>query len=417
MGIKKLLFLFYLLYTVYNVLVCGTTNLTLFYTLPAIVLIWLFYTFFIVGFNSTKYTKLNRDTAKNEDILFGIVIYNCNTQKLILFALLSLFISVLCAQYYTGLFPTQVFQNLISGKSNYINYQLYFSQANIGSISLNKIPYILLMGFKNIIFVYSFIFIICKAKKVEIRQIIYLLLLAIAHLYFGIARGTNFEFYQLFLLLIYCYVLRQQNQQKKINILWIIFFGLILLAIFFVVLSARGATPNYYITDYILYEPNEFFSKLFPNLSIYYMFLYTYLGFGIYYLATLINKIWLTSIKGFIGAIIPPLNVMFGIHPIEETNDLVNIGVKWIPDAASIMNVIGIFGLLFCCYLIGKFLKKSSYLQMKNNGYSLLFGYFIFVFLVSIPNGHFITFSSEQILIAYTVLRYIFYQKHIKIKI
>ena len=166
-----------------------------------------------------------------------------------------------------------------------------------------------------------------------------------------------------------------------------------------------------------MYEPNEFFSKLFPNLSIYYMFLYTYLGFGIYYLATLINKIWLTSIKGFIGAIIPPLNVMFGIHPIEETNDLVNIGVKWIPDAASIMNVIGIFGLLFCCYLIGKFLKKSSYLQMKNNGYSLLFGYFIFVFLVSIPNGHFITFSSEQILIAYTVLRYIFYQKHIKIKI
>lgn len=411
MGTKKIILLFYLLYTGYAILVCGTTNLTLLYTLPALILIWLFYIFFTAGFNSTKRTKPMRNDIKHEDELFGIVVYDCGIPKLLFFGILSMAISIICARYYTGQLPSQVIQNLILGRSNYINYQIYFGQANIGEMSLSKIPYILLLGLKNIIFIYSYIFIICKAKKIKGKHIFYLVLLAIAHLYFGIARGTNFEAYQLFLILTYCYVLRRQGQHKRINVLWIISLGLLLVVVFFVVLSARGATLDYHITDHVIYKPEEFFSTMFPELSLYYMFLYSYLGFGIYYLATLINEVWFASMGGVAGAVLPFVNGLSNISPIDKTNELVVIGVKWVPDAASIMNVVGIIGLLFICYFIGSFLKRTSYLQMQNNGYSLLFGYFVFVFLISIPNGHFVTFSSEQILIVYTIIKYIFYNR------
>lgn len=415
MGITKLISLFYLLYTGYTILVCGTTNLSLLYVFPALLLMWLFFFFFIIGFNSTKNVIIPLENSiKQKDRFFGVILCECGAFKLFLFGALSVIISVVCAHYYTNQWPLEVLTNIIVSKSNYINYQVYFGEADIKTMSLSKVPYILMLGLNKIIFVYSYILIFGKAYEIKIKHILFFIILAIAHLYFGVARGTNFESYQLFLILVYSYVLRMQNINKKINLFVIISLGAFLVIVFITVLGTRGANPDRYITDHIVYDHEALFSTIFPYFSLYYMFLYTYLGFGIYYLATMINEIWFTSISGFVGAFFPLFNDALGISPIKKTNELVVIGVKWVPDAASIISITGVIGLFLLCYLIGYILNKVSYSQMKNSSYFLLFGYFVFVFFVSIPNGHFLSFSSEQILIVYTLFRYILYCRRIK---
>lgn len=365
---------------------------------------WLVYFFFIIGFNSKrKFTGYNLRCKSNIMKVYKVL---DKRSSLLFWGIISIIISIICAYYYTGKLPLQVIQNILLNRSNYNEYQLYFNKKNIYSFSIQKIPFILLLGLKNIIFVYGYILTICRKEKINFKNYFFLLILAIAHLYFGIARGTNFETYQLFLLIIYCYVNRMYLKKEKPNIIIIIILGFILTLVFFIVLEARGAKPNYNIAARIIYDSQAFFSLIFPRISLYYLFLHSYLGFGLYYISTLLNEVYLDSFQGLIQLLIPGVNYFIDKTPIEITNEIVVIGVKWVPDAATIINNIGLIGLLIICYKLGGFFSKLKKRNKVENGYRLIFGYLIFVFLVSIPNGHFVTFSSEKILIAYTVYNY-----------
>lgn len=406
MGIKKIIFLFYLMYTCYTIFVCGSTNLSFLYMFSALIFLWLMYFSLSLGYFYTNTQSL----GIIDNNFCGIKLEKARFIQLFILGIGSIVISIIAAKFYTGQTPVTIFNNLIARRSNYIIYQNYFQKSNIKNLSWNKLYYILLLGIKNIIFVYSYILIICKSKKIKIVQIFYLLILAISHLYFGVARGTNFEAYQLFLILSYCYIMRQKIQNKKINLLIIILLGLILVGVFIKVLSARNSKPDYVIAEHILYDIDEIFPSIFPTLTLYGMFLHSYLGFGLYYIATLINKIWFNSLEELVRAFIP-MKIFFPKleNTIDKVNEIVVIGVKWVPDAVTIMDNIGILGLFFICFLLGSILKKLSPSENKYNKYLLLFGYCIFIFFISIPNGHFLGFSSEKILLSYIFFDFIYY--------
>lgn len=410
MDIKKLVFLFYMLYTVYSILMCGTTDLQIIYLFPALLLLWICYFTLSLSLGHGENIEFESDNKSTSISCFGIYISNLKAIYLFLIGIISLMISFLCAKFYTGLTPAQVFDNLRSNNSNYISYQIYFQNSNIGVFSIQKIPYIILMGLNNIFYVYSLIIISVQKTKIRFVQIIYLLMICVSHLYFGVARGTNYEAYQLFLILCFCYNARLKVQHKKFKIGIPLVLGFILVVIFFSVLSSRGMDASYNIAEHIHYDENEIFSQLFPTISKYYVSLYSYLGFGIYYIATMINGVWFNSYIDMARGVIPFFNYSFSETSVDITNRLVVIGVKWVPDAASIMNVVGVFGLIIVYYAIGKMLKQLYLNRSMDIELSVISSYIIFVFCVTIASGHFITFSSEQILIAYTIYKIVLNQ-------
>lgn len=407
MDTKRLVSLFYILYTVYSIVMCGTTDLQLIYLLPALLLIWLCFFLFssAVGKSEQRLTVAedNRTAAK----CLGLPIAKLKTFYLLIIGILSLLCSIVCAEYYTGLSPSQVIDNILSGESNYISYQIYFKNASISTLSFQKLPYIALMGMNNILYVYSMVFLLSQKNKIKFGQYVYLGLVSVAHLYFGVARGTNYEIYQMFLLLCFCYKERLQAQGRKFKIGVPIALGIAMVLIFFVVLNSRGIEAGYEITATIHYDANGIFSSLFPNFSKYYISLYSYLGFGIYYLATMINRVWFAGIGDIWRGIIPFSNYLYEKTSVNITNNLVVIGVKWVPDAATIMNVVGLGGLLALYYLLGKLLRRVYFDKEIGSNLTIVISYLVAVFCITMPSGHFISFSSEQILVAYTVYRVI----------
>lgn len=405
MDAKRLIFLFYMLYTFYSILMCGTTDLTIFYLIPALILIWFCYATLSYSIGKKEIKICNNESNNQLLKCFGLSISQLKTIPLLLIGFISLISSFICAKYYTGLSPLQVINNILSNQSNYISYQIYFQKSNIGVFSIIKIPYILLMGLNNILYVYSLIILSMQKNKIRFDQFIYLILVSCAHLYFGVARGTNYEAYQLFLIVCFCYTIRLNVKNQKFKIGVPLFLGLILVFVFFSVLDSRGIEANYTIAEHIHYDETEFFSSLFPNLSKYYVSLYSYLGFGIYYIATMINNVWFNTFSDSLRGIIPFINFGYNESSVEITNRLVVIGVKWVPDAASILNAVGLFGLICMYYCVGKIYKKIDDNNTIGNELTAISSYLVFVFCVTIPSGHFITFSSEQILIAYTVYK------------
>ena len=103
-----------------------------------------------------------------------------------------------------------------------------------------------------------------------------------------------------------------------------------------------------------------------------------------------------------------------GGNPIQITNQLVDLGVKWVPDGATFMSVVGILGILIICYLLGVLIKKATQKSVTKN-LNLVVGYLVFMFFCSLPVGHFLSGSSEKILIVYTAILYVLHVNRIKI--
>lgn len=424
MGIKEAILSFYLMYTGYLILVCGSTNLSIIYIIPALIVLWMIYFAFFIGISEKKrkiiYNKVDKSenikrTQEVNETAFLTKIFEKKSISMLAVGIICIIISIICAHYYTGLWPSEVIRNLLLANSNYYSYQSYFQEANIGAFSIAKIPFVLLLALNNIIFVYSFIYLLCNGKKIHIKYIIYLALIGIAHLYVGVARGTNFEIYKLFIILSYCYIMRKRSLKKNINYALIGIMGIILVIIYINVLAARNVEPDYNIATYIHYDKDALFSQIFPVFSQYYLFLFSYLGFGIYYIATMINDIWFNSWQGFLGAIFPLFNKLTSIDSIEITNQIVDIGVKWVPDGASIMYITGLPMLLVICFFLGKFVAYNQKGQ-KTTFFYFLWGYLVFVLFCSIPVGHFLSFSSEILMIVYSLILYLVKKYRIQIK-
>lgn len=406
MNMKKTIYLFYILYTLYMILVCGSTNLSILYVLPAIVMLWLFFISMIIGYNS--YNTKNK-LVRNDDVkIIGKKIVNLSCMQYLIISAICLIISVVSAKYYTGNSFTEVIKSLMANESNYYIYQNNLNEINLNVFSFKRVIYPILMGIKNIIFVYSFILLIVKLENVRLKHFLYLSILTISHLYFGLARGTNFEAYQLFVIFVYSYVSRKIMMKKKINLRLIIALGLVLTFVFISVLKMRGAEPGYTITTHIYYDENKLFSSIFKKLTLYYLIPFSYLGFGIYYLSTMINEVWLENTISLFWSIFP---FNYGESMIKKVNKLVDLGVQWVPDSAIIMSNIGAFGLILICYLLGLFIKKINSEYGEYSIFSLIFGYIISVFFISMPNGHFLSFSSEKILLIFTLLLYLYKSK------
>ena len=112
---------------------------------PGLLCMWLTFLIFNWGFNSYKKTTkaplVNIVKQEGKPYPFSkIMIWPA--RRYVIAAIATWICSIMSERYYTGKGVTAVIKGAFGGASAYNDYQRYFSENNLGTFSLSKIPYI-----------------------------------------------------------------------------------------------------------------------------------------------------------------------------------------------------------------------------------------------------------------------------------
>lgn len=404
MDINKILKLYYIIYTIYIILIAELTTISFMDIFFPIVLIWLLYIFFSLGFG--KNIKKNRDIIEK-----NIWIFKQKNITLLIIGTLSIISSYVSISYYTGQTPFLVIKNLSNNVSVYYVYQNFFRNNIQGFSTLKKLPYIFLLFFVKFLFFYYITAFFKRKKKNNKEQKLFLVIVVVSYLYVGLGRGTNFEFFEFLFLIIFVILSNQKHNKLKINRNIITMFtGILLLILLYNSrISARGSEFNYYISKDVSYYKNNLITYISPIISFILLSIYSYFGFGFFYIGKFILEISIKSVDIFFALLLPKGFLLFQDESIlDAMKKTIDIGVKWHPDMIIVIDKIGIVGLFLLCYLLGV-LSKRIYKIYPQNCIKELSLFNILLFMFSLPVGNFIFASSSSILITLILCLYSIY--------
>lgn len=417
MDFKKTVGLFYLVYFFYTIFSLIISNYELSTAFMGIFLMFISYFAFYLG-NISK--KERRYTQKKSNLHFPFEkIEQWSTCKYLLFAMLCWFFSIASAIFYTGKKPIQVLSSFLGGGNTYNLYQKYFQEANIASFSIDKVPYIIMLSLLTIILFFSFICLTQNQKISTPIQKIFLLSITFSYLYFGAARGTNFEAFTIFIIFGYCLLMKQQNKkQRYASIFLVLILGVVLIYIYMEVVSGRGVTFSNNLCAEITLNEKSTFTSLFPNITSVAAALFSYLGFGQYCMGICLNKISFNSIKGVIALLLPlGYPVLYSNSYTNMLESKIDLGVRWIPDSIQIINYTGIIVYLIILYFLGKFVKNLRYSGLSLTIQNVI-KIIVFLEIISLPMGNFImTSTPNKILVLFVSTLSIWSTLRVKIKV
>lgn len=414
MNLKSIIKIFYLVFTIYVLMLVNTTNLTIYSLLPSILLMWITYFVFIAGYSYKNSNKKQMENVKTEK---GLLL-NYNSITLMLIALSSIIFSILVVNYYTGQTPISVINNLKNNVSLYYEYQTHFREQQISAFSITKLPFIFMLFYIKILLFYSYVsFLIIKKKLTKVEKL-YLGIITLSFVYVGIARGTNFEFFELLILVIFTLLSRRNNAKLPVKELTKAFLlGCLMIFVFYNGISSRGVQFDYYISRDVYYDPSGIIPSISPFLSFITLIIYDYLGFGFFYISKYVSELWFASGAHFFAGLLPfGFHAFDGIKIQEQMIGIVDFGVRWHPDFAIITNSIGYFGFLILFFLLGVFAK---YIQLNHNGntITLLTTFLILLQMIAIPIGNFVFVASSSKIIVFLVVVYWIWKTFIALKI
>jgi hypothetical protein len=390
--------------------------------LPALFIMWINYIFFIIGFNGAD-NKRSKNVISNKIVIHekNCWILRKKPRILILLGLMSIVCSMISMEFYTGQNPIEVFSNLFDDISNYYIYQYNFKNILQSDRFQYRYIYSIMILFSYFTLFYGFISFFLSKSKMDISKYIFLFFSIISFLYMGIARGTNFEFFELLILSIFILIIKDNGNRsmdiKLKKILYIILSILLMVYIFFLRVESRGSIFSLYgFSSEIFFDENGWISEISRSIAFVILIPFSYLGFGIQYLSTYVIEVWFNSSLNFIAGLIPfGYDILVGSSISVMMNNLIDIGVKWRPDVVLFIGSIGYIGIVIFCWGLGRI---SALMENRENqdvvGLFTLF--LIFLEMVSLPIGNFVWISSAGKMCT-TVLTIYWTFKAIKIKI
>lgn len=419
----RLVYIVYTLYTFFVMLVSDYSILTAFLGLLAV---WSVYLAYSLGFRSVPYDKalenINYSNNKNDDDKF--IFSNINEWKswqYVFAGVLCWLCSLLAARFYTSRTFLSVIRGLLIGENGYSIYQHYVIEANIGVLSIQKIPYILMLVFCTVLLFWSVLGIGLSGTKKRPIQWVFLALVLSSYYYFGLARGTNFELYIIFILIMYSLLNRggntkQDRRKRRRAIVVITIVAVLFILLFRFIVALRGNEFNYQICPELHYDPEKWFSQLFPTITNMGLSIFRYFGYGIFTIGTVISEVCMESIRGIIAFLIPfGTDLLFHENLMTITRHTVDIGVGWVADYFAIVNMLGIPLMLTVFVMLGR-LNARLYTSNRAKLLKDLIGALIFIQMISIPVGNFITISTPNKLTAALVILWFCMKYKIKIK-
>ena len=410
MRILKTVKIFYIVYTVYTILIMLCSDYPVRYAVLGMIAMWMVYCMFSVGYRAKTTSNQNDNRLKpSQDTFFMSGIAQWSRLKYILVAVACWGCTIIAAQYYTGRGFGEVIGSLSGGSNAYRDYQQYFRANNMAAFSLSKIPYILMLTFLTIVLFWSLVSILQLSHKTKLRQGVFLASVVLSYLYFGVARGTNFELYIVFIIVSYCLLNKAgQNGQvanQKINYKNIVLVGIsgvIMVIVFFSVVDERGVTFGNAICGEIYYDDKKLLSQLLPNLTQTLSSIFSYLGFGIYTIGVTMAEVIAGSTASLFSSFLPGYSNMYDPMQVQLARH-VEIGVRWVPDLITFTNDFGIILTLVLAFLLGKIIRK-----MQNSTFprllSELLMVIIYIEMLSLPVGNFFANSTPNKLFIVVVI-------------
>ena len=198
---------FYLVYTIYTFFVMAVSNYKAEHALMGLFSMWILYLAFSLGFNSSRRFRYVRSDSGRDvfNVSFPFSnIANWKNLEYLFNAIVCWICSVLSARFYTGRSFISVITGLLSGTSGYAIYQRHLREANIGAFTLVKAPFFLMLVYCTAMAFWSMVAVLLADRKPRTFQVVYMLTVVLAYLYFGVARGTNYEMYIVFVSVVYC---------------------------------------------------------------------------------------------------------------------------------------------------------------------------------------------------------------------
>lgn len=418
LGIKKTIMFVYIALTAYILLVLSCTTLKFLQIIPAIIIMWINYFCFKAGYKTGE-KNISNNKRENIKISNGWILKQ-NNLTLGIVAIISIIFSIKAAYFYTGQLPINVISNIFSGVSNYYIYQSYYLETEIQKISLERYLHSLMLIYCAFVLFYSYIALMFFQEKLRLFQKFYLLIITISFLYFGLARGTSFEFFEIMILGIFITLYRMHNNSIKIilkKFLIIIIFIGIASYIFYVGIETRGISfTTQSISSDVFYDYDGIVPMISSTISFVIIVFFGYFAFGFQYISTYVTELWFTSVTHFFAGILPLGYLTLSGNDIQNfMYNLIDMGAKWHPDAILVINYFGYVGLLIICICLGYVSSKIEYYE-KENIVGILTLFLIFLQMIAFPIGNFLLVSSTGKFLAVFLLIY-WGHKLFKIKI
>ena len=426
----KTIRLIYLVYTIYTIFVISVSDYNIWIALLGLLCIWLIYFAYSLGYRSVKITSIDSKDDQGDDVAESIEhkeeydeatsiivhddrfvfseIVNWKPIQYILATSISWICSIFAAKFYTSRGFSSVILGIFRGEKAYSIYQHYMVDANIGAFKLTKIPFILMLVFCTMMLFWSMLGLLLSGEKLKVGQVVYLVSTVLSYFYFGLARGTNFEMYIIFVLFVYCLLNRPgtaliDERKRRRAIIVISVLAVAVIIVFRMVVAARGNVFSNQICSEIHYDDTKLISRLFPTLTNIGLSVFRYFGFGIFTIGTTIDNIVFGSAQGF-GAFMLPVGfqLFYNSDLMVLVREIVDIGVGWVPDCISFVNIFG-FPLTLIVFLALGRLTRKIYSSDRSGLLKNLLGAFMFIEMLSIPVGNFIVTSTPNELTIFLV--------------
>jgi len=290
--------------------------------------------------------------------------------------------------FYTGLNFFDALNNLVLGVSNYSVYQSYFNESGLAQFTLDKIPAILLFFYVKFIFVYIVFYFLVRQRK---RPQAAVLIAAIPLIMISAFRGTNIEFFEVFIVVL-CgiHIKGRMTQNYKLPILKVLLAGFILISIYSLQVNYRYGfeyTPS--CNNEFCYDDDSVIYKLFPalySLSAYFYFAPDYMARWFYILTDNIS---------FIEFFLPGNGYLSGHTGKWLCGEYIKCGPTWAPDFELMIYTFGLFGSVFIVFVLSRLFKRLEYTS-HFSFVSFLGYYLVSLQLIALPVGNFLLVSSAN---------------------
>lgn len=326
-------------------------------------------------------------------------------QRQLFLLLVQLALTSVGVAFYTGTNLVSGLFDSLRGLNTYSAYQSFFRDSGIaGTGFLSRIHIIVSMAVGKLIFVIiTANFFLSTARRTFVSISIFASSLLI-YLSFGLSRGTFFEVFEISVAVGYFGYISKKPREFQRRILLTKFTKILIaisLPILFIVNTMRRfddretyferlCSSNFCFRPYNIEISSEYFVYIFAN----------YFANGPYSVSVFFENIlegknleYLLPMWGYWGADLEEAGVR-GLL----CGQYLNCRFVWMPDIVLFLSVFGIFSFLFSNLFLYWTVKNEKRMMMtqKHSGHAVNF--YLFLFIISLPVGNFLTISSSNIL-------------------
>lgn len=384
--------------------------------LPGVAVSWGIYFCILMGFFSTRRIRFKSNKQHQESRKL------CNSGGyMVLLVGCSFLFSQYAMHFYTGQTLLTMIKHLSSGESLYALYQAYFADKELMVLSLTKVPAIISMILLKLSVLWAFYAYCYLPSKITSIQKVVLALVSINFMSFSVARGTNFELFELLFIFMASLLFRVKFKGMIISVRFLAIIALLIFLvgnIYVFTISSRFGDAGIYMcsSESICLNTDSIFYKILPGLAVFLYLLSGYFVFGLLYISTFIDFFlydqgWSSFLSFF------PLG--YHLNGIDITRVAIcdvylDCGASWTP---SVIRWISIFGLVILLMLLMLLGWIGRVIEDNHQGDFLSFMLVIYVALliISLPVGNFLFVSSANAVL-FTFGLFIFFFKNIKVR-